>query len=188
MYGDYLGVTEYEGQENYTVWYEGWTPVEEEEVAPFLNIKNKQYIIEVSNVLLDIIGKVGITDYFFLYDKATGKYYEVTECAYMQIGDALQVLISPGEHYGEILNGGDGLEDFEYDSYREMFGENVIIFDLMNDAIGYIEPDPKYVMAGMKYSEKNDEFDTDTWCLISFGEHTASKVAGEFVSLVESVK
>ena len=106
----------------------------------------------------------------------------------MQIGDALQVLISPGEHYGEILNGGAGLENFEYDSYREMFGENVIIFDLMNDAIGYIEPDPEYVMAGMKYSEKNDEYDTDTWCLISFGEHTASKVAGEFVSLVESVK
>ena len=187
-YGDYLGVAEYEGQENYTVWYEGWTPVEEEEVKPLLNIKNKQYVIEVSNVLLDIIGKVGITDYFFLYDNTTGKYYEVTECAYMEIGDSLKVLISPGEHYGEILNGGAGLEGFQYDSYRDMFGEDVIIFDLMNDAIGYIEPDPEFVMAGMKYSEENDEFDTDTWCLISFGEHTASTVAGEFVSLVDSVR
>lgn len=186
--GDYLGVAEYEGQENYTVWYEGWTPVEEETVKPLLNIKNMQYVIEVSNVLLDIIGKSGITDYFFLYDSTTGKYYEVTECGYMELGDSLQVLISPGEHYGEILNGGAGLEDFEYDSYREMFGENTIIFDLANDAIGYIEPDPEYVMAGMKYSEKNDEFDTDTWCLISFGEHTASTVAGKFVELYESVQ
>ncbi|MEE0981555.1 MAG: hypothetical protein U0K91_07710, partial [Acutalibacteraceae bacterium] len=121
--GDFLGVAEYEGQEGYTVWYEGWTPVEEEVVKPLLNIKHSQYVIEVSNVLLDIIGKSGITDYFFLYDDATGKYYEVTECGYMQLGDSLQVLISPGEHYGEILKGGQGLEDFEYASYREMFGE-----------------------------------------------------------------
>lgn len=186
--GDFLGVAEYEGQEDYTVWYEGWTPVEEEVVKPMLNVKNMQYIIEVSNVLLDIIGKSGITDYFFLYDNTTGKYYEVTECGYMELGDSLQVLISPGEHYGEMLNGGAGLENFEYDSYREMFGENTIIFDLANDAIGYIEPDPEFVMAGMKYSEKNDEFDTDTWCLISFGEHTASNVAGKFVELYESVQ
>lgn len=186
--GDFLGVAEYEGQENYTVWYEGWTPVKEEPVKPLLNIKHMQYIIEVSNVLLDIIGKSGITDYFFLYDDTTGKYYEVTECGYMELGDSLNVLISPGEHYGEILKGGKGLENFEYDSYRDMFGENTIIFDLANDAIGYIEPDPEFVMAGMKYDEKDDEFDTDTWCLISFGEHTASTVAGKFVELVDSVR
>lgn len=186
--GDFLGVAKYEGQEGYTVWYEGWTPVEEEVVRPMLNIKHMQYVIEVSNVLLDIIGKSGITDYFFLYDDATGKYYEVTECGYMELGDSLNILISPGEHYGEILKGGKGLENFEYDSYREMFGENTIIFDLANDAIGYIEPDPEFVMAGMKYDEKADEVDSDTWCLISFGEHTASTVAGKFVELVDSVR
>ncbi len=186
--GDFLGVAEYEGQEGYTVWYEGWTPVEEEVVKPMLNIKHMQYVIEVSNVLLDIIGKSGITDYFFLYDDATGKYYEVTECGYMELGDSLNILISPGEHYGEMLKGGKGLENFEYESYRDMFGENTIIFDLANDAIGYIEPDPEFVMAGMKYDEKADEVDTDTWCLISFGEHTASAVAGKFVELVDSVR
>lgn len=186
--GDFLDVAKYEGQEDYTVWYEGWTPVEEETVKPLLNVKNMQYVIEVSNVLLDIIGKSGITDYFFLYDNTTGKYYEVTECGYMELGDSLNVLISPGEHYGEILKGGKGLENFEYDCYRDMFGENTIIFDLANDAIGYIEPDPEFVMAGMKYDEKDDEFDTDTWCLISFGEHTASTVAGKFVELYESVQ
>ena len=186
--GDFLGVAQYAGQKDYTIWYEGWTPVEEETVKPLLNIKHSQYIIEVSNVLLDIIGKSGITDYFFLYDNTTGKYYEVTECGYMELGDSLNVLISPGEHYGEIPKGGKGLENFEYDSYREMFGENTIIFDLANDAIGYIEPDPEFVMAGMKYDEKADEVDSDTWCLISFGEHTASTVAGKFVELVDSVR
>ncbi len=186
--GDFLGVNEYGNTENYTKWYEDWEAVSEEDVAPMLNIVNKQYIIEVSNVLMDIIGKTGITDYYFLYDNTTGKYYEVTECGYMELGDSLKVLLCPGETYGELLMGGKGLEDFEYASYREMFGEDVIVFDLMNDAIGYIEPDPEFVMAGMKYSEKNDEFDTDTWCLISFGKNTASTVVKEFIDLVESVK
>ncbi len=186
--GDFLGVNEYKDAENYSVWYEGWKPVSEETVTPMLNIVCKQYVIEVSNVLMDIVGKSGITDYFFLYDSATGKYYEVTECGYMELGDSLKVLMCPGETYGEILMGGDGLEDFGYASYREMFGEDVIVFDLMNDAIGYIEPDPEYVMAGIKYSERDGDFDTDTWCLISFGQNTASKVVEEFISLVDSVK
>ncbi len=185
--GDFLGVNEYSGQEGYSEWYDGWEPVTEETVSPMLNIVNKQYVIEVSNVLMDIIGKTGITDYYFLYDEATGKYYEVTECGYMELGDSLKVLMCPGETYGEILMGGDGLESFEYDSYREMFGEDVIVFDLMNDAIGYIEPDPEFVMAGMKYSERDGDFDTDTWCLISFGENTASAVVKEFIDLVASV-
>ncbi len=186
--GDFLGVNEYKNKENYSVWYEGWEPVSEETVSPMLNIVNKQYIIEVSNVLMDIIGKTGITDYYFLYDSATGKYYEVTECGYMELGNSLKVLMCPGETYGEILMGGAGLEGFGYDSYREMFGEDVIVFDLMNDAIGYIEPDPEFVMAGMKYSERDDEFDSDTWCLISFGKNTASTVVEEFIALVDSVK
>ncbi len=186
--GDFLGVNEYGDTEGYTKWYEDWETVTEEKVAPMLNIVNKQYVIEVSNVLMDIIGKTGITDYFFLYDSATGKYYEVTECGYMELGNSLKVLMCPGETYGEILMGGKGLENFEYDSYREMFGEDVIVFDLMNDAIGYIEPDPEFVMAGMKYSERDGDFDTDTWCLISFGKNTASTVVKEFIDLVESVK
>ena len=134
-----------------------------------LNIAHKQYIIEVSNVLMDIVGKTGITDYFFLYDKTTDKYYTVTESGYMELGDSLLVELCPGETYGELLMGGDGLKGFKYKSLREMYGENIIVFDLMNDAIGYIEPDDDFVMAGVQYSEKKESFDTDTWCLISWG-------------------
>ncbi len=186
--GDFLGEAEYGSNENYSSWYKDWQPVSESEVAPMLNIAHKQYIIEVSNVLMDIVGKTGITDYFFLYDKTSGKYYTVTESGYMELGDSLLVELCPGETYGELLMGGDGLKGFKYPSLREMYGENIIVFDLMNDAIGYIEPDNNFVMAGVQYSEKNDEFDTDTWCLISWGKNTASKVISEFIDLVESVK
>ena len=186
--GDMLGVDEYGSNEGYTKWYANWQPVTEETVAPMLNIANKQYIIEVENPLLDIVGKVGIADYLFLFDKNTGKYYSVTECGYMEIGTSLKVALSPGETYGELLLGGKGLDGFQYKSLRETYGENIIVFDLMNDAIGYLEPDDDYVYAGVQYSEKNEEFDTDSWCLISWGRHSASKVIGEFMALADSVR
>lgn len=186
--GDFLGEAQYGNTEKYTAWYADWKPVNETEVAPMLNIAHKQYIMEVSNVLMDIVGKTGITDYFFLYDKTSRKYYTVTECGYMELGNSLLVEICPGETYGELLVGGEGIKGFEYKSLRETYGENIIVFDLMNDAIGYIEPDNSFVMAGVQYSEPKDTFDTDTWCLISFGEHTASKVISEFMDLVDSVR
>lgn len=187
-YGDLLNVKELSDTENYTIWYEDWEPVQEEVVAPMLNIANKQYIIEVSNCLLDIIGKVGITDYFFLYDSCSGKYYSVTECGYMELGDSLKVELCPGETYGELLVGGDGLVCFPYKSLREIYGEDIIVFDLMNDAIGYLEPDDDYVMAGIQYSPEKDSFDGDTWCLISWGRNAASTVIGEFIELTNSVR
>lgn len=186
--GDMLGVNEYGSNSGYSVWYANWSPVREKAVAPLLNVAHKQYFIEVTNPLLDIIGKSGITDFLFLYEKGTGKYYAVTECGYLEFGDAFKAEICPGETYGELIFGGEGLEGFQYDSLHDMYGEDLIVFDLMNDAIGYLEPDNEFVMAGMQYSEKNDSFDTDTWCLISFGKHTASKVIGEFKDLVDSVR
>lgn len=186
--GDFLGVNELASNEGYSVWYQDWQPVKAETVKPFLNVAHKQYIIEVTNPLMCIVGKSGITDYFFLYDKATGKYYSVTECGYMELGDSLFVEICPGETYGEILLGGKGIDGFGFEALRDTYGDNLIVFDLMNDAIGYIEPDNEFVMAGMQYDAKNDEVDTDTWCLISFGGTTASKVVTEFKSLVDSVR
>lgn len=184
--GDFMNEAEYGSTEKYTAWYRNWKPVAEEEVAPMLNIAHKQFVIENSNKLMHIVGKAGITDYYFLQDD-WGRYYTVTEIGYMELGNSLLVELCPGETYGELLMGGEGLTGFKYKSLREMYGENIIVFDLMNDAIAYIEPDDDYVMAGVQYSESKDDFDTDTWCLISWGGHTASTVISEFISLVDSV-
>lgn len=186
--GDFLGVNTLAGTPGYSVWYQGWKPVTSEVVKPYLNIAHKQYIIEVTNPLMSIIGKVGITDYLFLNDKATGKYYSVTECGYMELGDSLLVEICPGETFGEILIGGKGIDGFPHEALRETYGDNMIVFDLMNDAIGYLEPENEFVMAGIQYDEDDDEVDTDSWCLISFGKYSATKVVEEFKSLVDSVR
>lgn len=186
--GDFLGVKELAGGEGYSVWYQNWEPVKVETVKPFLNVAHKQYVIEVTNPLMDLIGKVGITDYFFMRNDLTGKYYSVTECGYMELGDSLLVEICPGETFGEMLVGGKGIKGFPYESLRDTYGDNMIVFDLMNDAIGYLEPDNEFVMAGIQWDTDNEEFDTDSWCLISFGGHSASTVIGEFRSLVDSVR
>ena len=186
--GDFLGVKELAGAEGYSVWYQNWEPVEAETVKPFLNIAHKQYVIEVTNPLMSLIGKVGITDYYFMRRTLTGQYYSVTECGYMELGDSLLVEICPGETFGEMLVGGKGIDGFKYESLRDTYGDNMIVFDLMNDAIGYLEPDNEFVMAGIQWDADNEEFDTDSWCLISFGKHSASTVIGEFRDLVDSVR
>ena len=187
--GDPLGVAQYGAREGYTVWYRDWQPVTEKTVEPLLNIRHTQYILPVTNPLLTIVGRVGITDCLFLLDRLTRRYYTVTESGYMELGTSLKVAISPGETYGELLLGGEGIDGFPYPSLRSLYGEDLIVFDLMNDAIGYLEPDNAFVYAGAKYDPQDDELNWETWCLISsYGKHTASEVIKAFIALADSVR
>lgn len=186
--GDKLGVNG-EKTEEYTPWYEGLETVEEEQVEAVLNIKSKQLPIEIESTTSQVLIKLGLASNSILYDKATGKYYTMTEIAYMELGDAVKVLMCPGETYSEILVGGYGLKNFGYPSLRELFGEDVILFDLMNDAAGYICPDHTYAVVGYKYNPESDTLDSDSWCLtVSIGKHTASTLVQGYIDLVESVR
>ena len=90
---------------------------------------------------------------------------------------------------GELLMCGPGLHGCEYDSLRSMYGENIIVCDLMNDAIGYVHADPNYVMVGMQYDAARDKYDSDTWCLlVSLGKNTGSILIGKFIDMVDSVR
>lgn len=183
--GDKLGVADNKDGEDYSVWYEDLETVKAVEVEPLLNIAMKQFFIKITNNIVALLGKTSIADNLVLKDDAYN-YYTVTEVGYMEIGDVLKVYISPGETFGELLKGGSGLEGFPYDSIRDTVGENTIVFDLMNDAAGYVANDANFVMAGLQYNEDEDAFDDDTWCLISYGEHTASTLLSHFYDLVES--
>ena len=186
--GDKLGVKEYADKEeytDYTVWYEDLETVEKVEVEPLLNITMEQFPIKIENNIVALLGKTSIADNLVLKDDFFG-YYTVTEVGYMEIGDVLKVYISPGETFGELLDGGKGIEGFPYDSIRETVGENTIVFDLMNDAAGYVANDANFVLAGLQYNEADDVFDSDTWCLISYGKHTASTLLSHFYGLVEA--
>lgn len=185
--GDRLGVKEYEGQTDYTVWYKDFPTVEAEEVTPVLNIKIKQFTVEIDNKIIVLLGKTSIADNFVLKDK-WGKHYTVTEVGYLEIGDSMKVYMSPGETFGELLLGGSGAEGFEYAPIREYTGEDIIIMDLMNDAAGYVANPANYVLAGLQYNERSGEFDSDTWCLISYGKGAAPAFIGNFYEIYDSVR
>ena len=184
--GDKLGVAEGKGKEDYTVWYEGLATVEAEEVKPLLNIAHEAFVIRVENNLLAAAGKTSLTDNLVLRDK-DGNYYTVTEIGYMELGDTLQVYLSPGETFGELLVGGEGLNGFPYPCIRDTLGENVIIMDLMNDAAGYVENDATFVYVGIQYADEAN-YDGDSWGIVSYGEHTGSTLIGKLYALVERVK
>ncbi len=188
--GDLLGVQQYTGRDGYSVWYENWVPVSATPVAPLLNIRMEQFLIKSDNNVSNVLSKISLANNRFLYQKSTRTYYTVTELGYMEIGNGdLQVFLSPGELMGELLTGGPGLYGFKYPSLRETYGENLIVFDLMNDAVGYVAADPNYVMVGYQYNEENDTYASDTWCLlVSLGKHTASTLFERFAGLVDSVR
>lgn len=185
--GDRLGVKTYEGQENYTVWYKGLGFAEKEEVKPVLNIKLRQFTVEIDNNIIALLGKTSVADNFVLKDKK-GNYYTVSETGYLEIGEQMKVYMSPGETFGELLLGGSGAEGFGMKPIREYTGENIIIMDLMNDAAGYVANPANYVLAGLQYNDRSGKFDSDTWCLISYGKGAATTFIGNFYGIFDSVK
>ena len=185
--GDRLGIDTYAGQTDYTVWYNGLATVEKEEVTPILNIQLKQFTVEIDNKIITLLGKTSIADNFVLKDK-WGRHYTVSEVGYLEIGESMKVYMSPGETFGELLLGGNGADGFELLPIREYTGEDIIIMDLMNDAAGYVANPANFVLAGLQYNERSGNFDSDTWCLISYGKGAATAFIGNFYQIFDSVK
>ncbi len=172
------------GGENYTLWYEGWTPVEERELEPILNLMIKEVKIQVTNPLIQLVGKLNLVNYTVL--KEGFKYYVFAEIGYMEMGD-VKIAFMPGEIVQDLICGGDSLtvegsfkgEAFVPPTIYELFGEDTICFGLMNDAIGYVVPDNDYSMSllGGHYQES-----------ISLGEYAGSSIMNGFREIAEEVK
>lgn len=189
--GDKLGVEKYAGQDGYTVWYEGLPTYKEETVEAVLNIAHKQIKLEMDNSVSKILLKLGLASNDIAYNKEDGKYYTITEIGYMELGDAVKVFFSPGELFSELYVGGYGLENSSIKSLREQFGENVILFDLMNDAAGYVCPDENYSVLDCRHNPNSDsrEISMQTWCMVvSIGEHAASTLMDGYAELVKEAK
>lgn len=187
--GDLLGVEANKNNEGYTVWYDGLPTVEEERVNPVLNIRMEQVLIPLDNNVAKILLKTGIASNILVYDNRLNDYYALTEIGYMELGASVKMLLNPGELMSELLLDSTPLADFPYMALRDYFGEDLIVCDLMNDAAGYIEPDPYYTVAGVQYDKDSGALESDTWCLlVSMGKHTASYIMGEFIDLIESVR
>ena len=186
--GDRLGIEEYgDKYEEYTIWYDNLETVQKVEVKPVLNVKHEQFTVKIDNNIIALLGKTSVADNFVLKDDF-GRYYTVSEVGYLEIGDNMKVYMSPGETFGELLLGGSGAKGFEYTPIREYTGEDIIIMDLMNDAAGYVANPANYVLAGLQYNEYTGVFDSDTWCLISYGKGAAPTFIGNFYKIYDSVK
>ncbi len=185
--GDRLDIAKYNGQDRYSVWYDGLETVDAVEVKPVLNIRSKQFTVKIDNNIIVLLGKTSVADNFILKDN-WGSYYTVTEVGYLEIGDNMKVYMSPGETFGELLIGGDGADGFELAPIREYTGEDIIIMDLMNDAAGYVANPANYCLAGIQYNEEKDDYDSDTWCLISYGKGAAPAFIGNFYDVYDSVR
>ncbi len=185
--GDRLGIEKYSGQTDYTEWYDGLETVEAQEVKPVLNVKHAQFTVRIENNIIALLGKTSVADNFVLKDN-WGRYYTVSEVGYLEIGDNMKVYMSPGETFGELLLGGSGADGFDYAPIREYTGEDIIIMDLMNDAAGYVANPDNYCLAGIQYNEEKDAYDSDTWCLISYGKCAANTFIGNFYGIYDSVR
>lgn len=172
-----------EGGDAYTLWYEGWEPVEETVVKPVLNLMIKEVKIQVTNPLIQLVGKLNLVNYTVC--KEGFKYYIFAEIGYLEMGD-VKIAMMPGEIVQDLVAGGDSLtaegsfsgKDFGYKTIYELFGEDTICFGLMNDAIGYVVPDNDYSMAllGDHYQE-----------MISLGEYAGSTIMKGFAEIAEEV-
>ncbi len=185
--GDRLDVEKLTGGERYTVWYDGLETAEKKEVKPVLNIKLRQFTVKIDNNVIVLLGKTSVADNFVLKDN-WGSYYTVSEVGYLEIGDDMKVYMSPGETFGELLLGGDGAEGFGLLPIREYTGEDIIIMDLMNDAAGYVANPANYCLAGIQYNAEKETYDSDTWCLISYGKGAATSFIGNFYEIYDSVR
>lgn len=170
---------------HYTPWYKNWTPATEKEVAPLLNIRLKNVEAEISNPVILLAAKLQIVNY--LIKKTDEGYFSTTEIGYMEIGENLKVAFVPGEFCADLAYGGSSLKaensasgkDFSEQTLAELFGEDILVFGMANDAIGYIVPDNDYLMC-VDFGHYHET--------ISLGKSTASTLLKAFAELKEEIK
>lgn len=166
-------IAEYGLENSYTIWYEGWTKVDEIEVDPILNVRIKEIRIPVTNNFIKLAGRANLVTYNILKTEK-GEYEVVTETGYVEFGKIMKAVMVPGEMVTDIVYGGGSItaegsfscQDFQYDALVEIFGDKELTaFGLCNDALGYIVPDNDYTL--ISYHE-----------LISIGSQAASTIVG----------
>ena len=165
--------------DKYVYWYEGWEPVEETTVEPLLNVKIKSVRINVTNNIMILAAKLNLANHTVI--KEDGKYFISTEIGLVNLGSKTAVMM-PGEICQDLVCGGASLtaegsvsgKAFSGKTVDEIFGDDLIIFGLANDAIGYVVPDNDYAI-GLDFGHYHET--------LSLGKKTASTLISEYESL-----
>lgn len=124
-------------------------------VDPILNVAHSQVDFEVDNFIFNLAERAGLCNATAFIEN--GKVYLTSEIGYVEIGKNIKILQVPGEVMPEIVYGGfysaeeacNGTE-YPYDALNTYFDESdeILVFGLCNDAVGYIVPDNDYDSSG----------------------------------------
>lgn len=154
-----------------------------EAVEPILNIRHEQIDFEVNNFVFLLAASADLCNVKAF--KEDGKIYLTSEIGYLEIGKNIKVIEAPGEILPELVYGGfysadeafNGTE-YPYEGIATCFDEDdeVLVFGLCNDAVGYIVPDNDYSSSGAEghYEET-----------VSTGSNSGTAFSKAFFELLE---
>ncbi len=154
-----------------------------EEIEPILNVRHAQVDFEVNNFIFLLVERAGLCNVNAF--KENGKVYLTTEIGYVEIGKNIKIIEAPGEILPELAYGGfysadeafNGT-DYPYKGIVTSFDEDdeILVFGLCNDAVGYIVPDNDYSASGAEghYEET-----------VSTGSKSASAFSKAFFELLD---
>ena len=153
-------------------------------VEPILNVEHVQVDFEVNNFIFLLAERAGLCNAKAF--KENGKVYLSSEIGYVEIGKNIKILEVPGEVLPEIVYGNfysadeayNGTE-YPYAALNTHFDEtdDILVFGLCNDAIGYIVPDNDY-------SASNEEGHYEE--TVSTGSVAGSTLSKAFAELLEN--
>ncbi len=153
-----------------------------EKVDPILNVVHEQVDFEVNNFVFKLAERAKLCNAHAF--KENGKILLTSEIGYVEIGKNIKILEMPGEVLPEIVYGGfysaeqafNGTE-YPYAALNTHFDaeDEVLVFGLCNDALGYFVPDNDY-------SASNDEGHYEE--TVSTGGKAASTLSQAFEILL----
>lgn len=153
-----------------------------EAVEPVLNVSHAQVDFEVNNFIFLLAERARLCNVKAF--KEEGRIYLTSEIGYLEIGRNIKIIEAPGEILPELVYGGfysaeeayNGTE-YEYPALNTYFSsdDEILVFGLCNDAVGYIVPDNDY-------SASNEEGHYEE--TVSTGSFTASAFSKAFAKLL----
>lgn len=179
----------YDGTGAGTPWYKDKVASEVVELDPILNIRHQELKIRVDSQLMKLVCKANVIHANVLKAE-DGTYKYVTEIGYMEIGNK-KIALVPGEIEPALVFGGKLLEakhsysgmDYKGSILKDvMEDENIMVFGLANDEIGYIIPDNDYCDLGLFGDVHHKEE------LLILHPELGSELIGEYKDLYNGVK
>lgn len=183
----------------YSKWLEnkGEQVIEEKELKPLLNLSVKKSDLQVDNPIFYAIAKYRIGSYTIL-PKGDDEYTSFTEVGLLELGGSRKIALVPGEMEPAVLSGSQAVKSKESFLKTEFSSvplkesaedEELTVFGLTNDAIGYIIPDNDFSMMFLGTGKIMKKlFGNHYLEIFSFGKNTAVSIADTFKEICNDIK